>query len=61
MGINLRRLIKEYKGKKPEDGKGLSGKRRLTISLIDAIQRFYCHVIRSNKRNVIKMSKEINK
>ena len=61
MGINLRRLIKEYKGKKPEDGKGLSGKRRLTISLIDAIQRFYCHVIRSNNRNVIKMSKEINK
>ena len=40
MGTNLHLLIKEYKGKKLEDGKGLSGKGRLTISRIDAIQSF---------------------
>ena len=31
MGTNLCQLIKEYKGKKLEDGKGLSGKWRLTV------------------------------
>ena len=39
-GTNLHLLIKEYKGKKLEDGKGLSGKGRFTISRIDAIQSF---------------------
>ena len=43
MGTNLRQLIKEYKGKKLEDSKGLSGKWRLTISRIDAAQSFYGH------------------
>ena len=40
MGTNLHHLIKEFKGKKLEDGKGLRGKGRLMISRIDAIQRF---------------------
>ena len=59
MGINLRRLIKECKGKKLEGGKGPNGKGRLTISRINAIQSFYGHAIRNNKRNVKSMSKEI--
>ena len=54
MGTKLRRLIKEYKGKKLEDGKGLCGKGRLTISHIDALQSFYGHTIRKNKGNVKK-------
>ena len=49
---NLRRLIKEYKGKKHEDGKGLSGEGKLTISCIDAIHRFYAQAICNSKGNV---------
>ena len=54
MGTNLRRLIKEYKGKKLEGGKSLSGKGRLAISRIDDIQSFYGHAVRNNKVNVKK-------
>ena len=39
-GYKLHHLIKEFKGKKLEDGKGLRGKGRLMISRIDAIQSF---------------------
>ena len=59
MGTNLHRLIKEYKGKKLGDGKVLSGKGRLKISRIDAIQSFYGHAIHNNKGNLKKMSKEM--
>ena len=59
MGANLRRLIKEYGGRKLEDGKGHFGKGRLTISHINFMEGFYSHAIRNNKRNVKKMSKEI--
>ena len=59
MVTNLRPLIREYKGKNTEGGKGLSGKGRLTISRIDVIQSFYGHAIRNNKGNVKKVSKEI--
>ena len=58
MGTNLRQLIKEYKGKKLEDGKGLRGKWRLTISRIDAAQSFYGHTIHRNKGNVKKNVEE---
>ena len=54
MGTNLRRLIKEYKGKKLEGGKSLSGEERLAISRIDDIQSFYGHAVRNNKLNVKK-------
>ena len=37
-----------------KDGKGLSGKGRLTISRIDDMQSFYGHAIRNNKGNVKK-------
>ena len=59
MGTNLRRLVKEYKGKKLEDGKSLSGKGRLTNARRDAIQNFYGRAIRDSKGNTEKMSKEI--
>ena len=57
--LTLRRLVKEYKGKKLEDGKSLSGKGRLTNARRDAIQNFYGRAIRDNKGNTEKMSKEI--
>ena len=49
MGTNLRALVREYKGKKLTDGKLLSGKDRLTIIGIDAIQNVYGRAIRDNK------------
>ena len=59
MGANLRRLVKEYKGKKLEDGKSFSGKGRLINARINAIQNFYGRAISNNKGNTEKMSKEI--
>ena len=59
MGTNLRCLVKEYKGKKLEDGKSLSGKGHPTNVRIDAIQNFYVQAIHNNKGNTEKMSKEI--
>ena len=38
MRSNLRRLVKEYKEKKCEDGKGIGGKGKLMNLRIDAIQ-----------------------
>ena len=58
MGTNLRSLVREYKGKKLSDGKCVSGKGRLTIARIDAIQNFYGRTIRNNKNNPVAMSKE---
>ena len=58
MGTNLRKLVKDLKGKKLEDGKGISGKGRLTIARIDAIQNFYGRTIRNNKGNAERMSQE---
>lgn len=49
MGTNLRRLVKDYRGKKLSDGKGLSGRGRLRITRIDAIQNYYGRTIRNNK------------
>ena len=46
MGTNLLGLITQYKGKKREDGKGLSEKGRHTISRIDAVQSFYGHMVK---------------
>ena len=46
MGSNLRRLVKEYKEKKLEDGKGIRGKENLTNAKFDAIENFYGRTIR---------------
>lgn len=44
-------------GKKLEDGLGLSGKGRLTITRIDTIQSFYGKAIRDNKGSASDMAK----
>lgn len=56
---NLRRLVKEYDGKNLEDGKRISGKKKLTNAKIDAMQYFYGSAIRDNKGDVPKMSEEV--
>ena len=48
MSGNLRRLVKEFKGKKLEDGKDIGRKARLTNVRIDAMQNFYGRTIRDN-------------
>ena len=58
MGANLYALVREYKGKKLTDGKLLSGKDRLKIIRIHAIQNFYGRAIRNNKGNPQKMLEE---
>lgn len=46
-----------YLGKKLSDGKGLSGKGRLTISRVDAIQSFYGRAIRDHPNDPESMSR----
>ena len=59
MGSNFRRLIKECKGKKLEDSKGVGGKRRLTNGRIDATQNFYICTIHDNIGDASKISAEV--
>ena len=60
MGSALRRLLREYKGKRLNDEKSLGDAGGgLTILRCDSIQSFYGKCIRENKGNVDKMSKEI--
>lgn len=59
MGAKLRRLRKEMKGEKLEDGKGLSGRGRLTDSEIDNLQLYYGLAIRRNSEDVKAMAKDI--
>ena len=44
-------------GAKLSDGKGISGRKRLTLARIDTIQNFYDLTIRTNKEDCKKMSK----
>ncbi|KAK3745837.1 hypothetical protein QZH41_004305 [Actinostola sp. cb2023] len=57
MGTGLRALLKEYKGKKLADGKGLSMASRLTMARVDTFQNFYGRAIRDNKHDAKAMSK----
>ena len=52
-------LSLSFLGKKLADGKGLSGKGRLTLARIDAIQIFFGKAIRKNKCNAQNKAKEI--
>ena len=49
MGTGLRALLRDYKGKKLDDGKSLGGRGRLTMQVIDSFQVFYGIAPRSNK------------
>ena len=55
MGSNLKLLVREYRGKKLDDNKELSGKGRVTISRIDAILNFYIRAISDYKNKLVKM------
>lgn len=59
MGSQLRRLRKEYKGKKLEDGRLISGHGRLTEKEIDNIQTYYGMAIRRNTDSVKNMQQDI--
>lgn len=59
MGTRLRRLCKDKKGNKLEDGKGIRGKGRLTDSVIDELQSYYGKAIRDNVNNLEAMHKAV--
>ena len=59
MGSNLRRLVKEYNGKKLVGGKGIGVKGRPMNAGTDAIENFYGRTICDNKGDVPKMSVEV--
>ena len=52
-------LSLSFLGKKLADGKGLSGKGRLTLARIDAIQNIFGKAIRKNKGDPQNVAKEI--
>ena len=51
MGTRLQKLVGRLKGQKLEDGKGLQGRGRLTLTHIDAFQRWYGKCLKDNKGN----------
>jgi hypothetical protein len=59
VGSRLRRLKNSNKGRKLSDGKGLSGKGRLTDGKIDVSQNYYGLAIRENLDDVYKMANAI--
>ncbi|GFT11097.1 uncharacterized protein TNCV_1084511 [Trichonephila clavipes] len=59
MGTRLRKLILVYSKKKLSDGKTISGKGRLTDSLIDKLAHYYGNAIRCNSTSVKEMRKAI--
>ena len=48
MGTGLRDILKTNKGKKLGDGKGISGRNRLTKKRIDSLQNYYGKAVRNN-------------
>lgn len=59
MGTRLRKLKKNYIGKKLKDGKGIGGANRLTDNQIDQIQVYFGNAIRGNKNDVVGMRESI--
>eukprot|EP00112_Aurelia_sp_Birch-Aquarium-sp1_P019844 Seg4999.1 transcript_id=Seg4999.1/GoldUCD/mRNA.D3Y31 product="hypothetical protein" protein_id=Seg4999.1/GoldUCD/D3Y31 len=59
MGTRLRNLTQSLRGQKLADGKGISGKNRLTKKTINTIQNYYGMAIRQNLDNVYTMKKAI--
>lgn len=52
MGSRLRKLKQDYRGKTLSDGRGLSGKGRLTDSLINKLTSYYGNAIRQHSNSV---------
>ena len=59
VGARLRTLKDSMKGKKLSDGKGLTGKGRMTNLVMNTLQNYYGLAIRQNKGNVFGMKKSI--
>lgn len=59
MGARLRKLKKELKGKKLDDGLSISGRNRLTDSIIDELQTYYRNAIKNNLHCVRDMKKAV--
>ena len=59
MGTRLRNLTQTFRGQKLADGKGISGKNRLTKKVINTIQNYYGMAIRQNLNNIYAMKKAI--
>ena len=59
IGSRLRKLKNTMKGVKLADGKGFSGKRRLTDGKIDILQNYYSLSVRGNIHDVREMAKSI--
>ena len=59
LGTRLRKLKSSYSKKKLSDGKGISGKGRLTDKMIDTMQNYYGLAIRQNKHNLQGMTNDV--
>lgn len=59
VGGRLRRLVKDYKGRKLDDGKSIGGRGRLSQKEIDSLQVYYGKAIRENNSSVDDMRKAI--
>ena len=59
MGTRLRNLVAQKRGELLSDGKKLSGKKRVTKKVINALQNYYGMAIRQNVSNVYAMKKSI--
>ena len=59
VGSRLRKLNSSNKGRKLSDGKGLSGKGRLTTTKMDVLQNYYGLAIRENLGSVEGMAKAV--
>ena len=59
IGTALRKLVRDNKGRKLADGKGVDGKGRLTKVQIDKMQNYYGMAIRKNSDNLKGMQNDI--
>ncbi|XP_032242112.1 uncharacterized protein LOC116620586 [Nematostella vectensis] len=59
MGGRLRRLKRDKKGQKLNDGKTIGGRNRLTDNLIDTFQRYYGKALRQNIGDVDGMERDV--
>ncbi|KAI8731216.1 Short-chain collagen C4 [Biomphalaria glabrata] len=58
-GTRLRRLVNDNKGRKLDDGKGISGIGRLTSKKIDTLQNYFGFAIRQNSGNLDQMKADV--
>ena len=59
VGNNLRKLKKDYRGQKLEDGLGLGGQGRLTDRLVDKLQAYYGMAVRGHRNDLQGMARAV--